>query len=114
MERYLPMAVINCPNCKKKISDKAKSCSHCEIDLSKVDASQIASMKKLSKIDQSQKLMNHSFIAMLLFCGGFLFLYWQDAQQGTWQYFTSIGTAVVGFIWYIATRIRLLMLKYRN
>jgi len=108
------MAVINCPNCKKKISDKAKFCSHCDVNLSNVDAEQIASIKKINKITQSQSLMNHSFIAMLLFCGGFLFLYWQDAQQGTWQYITSIGSAVIGFIWYIATRVRLLLLKYRN
>ena len=108
------MAVINCPNCKKKISDKAKSCSHCTIDLTKVDAEQMASIKKVNKINQSQTLMNHSFIAMLLFCGGFLFLYWQDAQQGTWQYFTSIGSATIGFILYIVTRVRLVMLKYRN
>lgn len=114
MNFYFPMAVINCPNCKKKISDKAKSCSHCAIDLTQVDAEQIASIKKISKINKSQALMNHSFIAMLLFCGGFLFLYWQDAQQGTWQYIASITSAVIGFIWYIATRVRLLMLKYRN
>jgi hypothetical protein len=108
------MAVINCPNCKKKISDKAKSCSHCEIDLTTVDADKIASMKKVDKINKSQTLMNHSFIAMLLFCGGFLFLYLQDAQQGNWQYFISIGSAVIGFILYIVTRVRLVMLKYRN
>jgi hypothetical protein len=108
------MAVINCPNCKKKISDKAKSCSHCSIDLTKIDAEQIASIKKVDKINQSQTLMNHSFIAMLLFCGGFLFLYLQDAQQGTWQYFVSIGSAIIGFILYIVTRVRLVMLKYRN
>jgi len=108
------MAVINCPNCKKKISDKAKSCSHCDINLSHVDAEQIASMKKVSVIKKSQTLMNHSFIAMLLFCGGFLFLFWQDAQQGTWQYVTSIASTTIGFIWYIATRVRLVMHKYRN
>ena len=61
------MAVINCPNCKKKISDKAKSCSHCEIDLTNVDAEKMASIKKVNKINKSQTLMNHSFIAMLLF-----------------------------------------------
>ena len=114
MKFYLSMAVINCPNCKKKISDKAKSCSHCAIDLTKVDAEKIASMKKVDKINQSQTLMNHSFIAMLLFCGGFLFLFSQDAQQGTWQYVISIGSAVIGFILYIVTRVRLVMLKYRN
>ncbi len=108
------MAVINCPNCKKKISDKAKSCSHCQVDLVNIDLEQIASMKKVHKINKSQSLMNHSFIAMLLFCGGFLFLFWHDAEQGTWQYISSISCAVIGFIWYIATRVRLLLLKYRN
>jgi hypothetical protein len=108
------MAVINCPNCKKKISDKAKSCSHCDVNLSNVDAEQIASMKKINKINKSQSLMNHSFIAMLLFCGGILFMFWQNAQEGTWQYVTSLTSSVIGFIWYIATRVRLVMLKYRN
>ena len=42
--------------------------------------------------------MNHSFIAMLLFCGGFLFLYWQDAQPGTWQYVVAITSTILGFI----------------
>jgi hypothetical protein len=108
------MAVINCPNCKKKISDKAKSCSHCQVDLVNIDIEKIASLKKINKINTSQSLMNHSFFAMLLFCGGFLFLFWQDAQQGTWQYISSISSAVIGFIWYIVTRVRLLLLKYRN
>jgi len=108
------MAVINCPNCKKKISDKAKSCSHCQINLVNIDADQIASMKNTHKIKQSQSLMNHSFFAMLLFCGGFLFLFWKDAQPGTWQYISSISCAVIGFIWYIATRVRLLLLKYKH
>lgn len=108
------MAVINCPKCKKKISDKAKSCSHCQVDLVNIDVEQIASMKKIDKINKSQSLMNHSFIAMLLFCGGFLFLFSQNAQQGTWQYISSVSCTVIGFIWYIATRVRLLLLKYRN
>ena len=50
-------------------------------------------------------------IAMLLFCGGFLFLYWQETKPGTWQYVTSIGSAVLGFILYIITRVRLILLK---
>ena len=32
------MAVINCPSCKKKISDKAKNCSHCQLDLTELDS----------------------------------------------------------------------------
>jgi len=105
------MAVINCPSCKKKISDKAKTCSHCQLDMSNLDADKIAQLKKVSAVEKSQQLMNHSFIAMLLFCGGFLFLYWQNAQPGTWQYIASITSAVLGFILYIVTRVRLILIK---
>ena len=67
------MAVINCPSCRNKISDKAKSCSYCDLDLTSLDNDKLQLMKKESVIKHSQKLTNHSFIAMLLFCGGFLF-----------------------------------------
>lgn len=105
------MAVINCPGCKKKISDKAKTCSHCQLNLTELDAEKIAQLKRVSAVEKSQQLMNHSFIAMLLFCGGFLFLYWQNAQPGTWQYVVSIASAVIGFILYIVTRVRLILNK---
>ncbi|MBA6342492.1 zinc ribbon domain-containing protein [Colwellia sp. MB02u-10] len=105
------MAVINCPKCKKKISDKAKTCEHCQLDLTVLDADKIASLKRVSVVAKSQQLMNHSFIAMLLFCGGFLFLYSQDAQPGTWQYVVSIASAVLGFILYLITRVRLILIK---
>tara|TARA_R110000744_G_scaffold131501_2_gene239615 strand:+ start:492 stop:821 length:330 start_codon:yes stop_codon:yes gene_type:complete len=105
------MAVINCPSCKKKISDKVKSCNHCQLDLTALDADKIASLQRVSTVEKSQQLMNHSFIAMLLFCGGFLFLYWHDAQPGTWQYVVAIASTILGFVLYIITRVRLLLTK---
>lgn len=105
------MAVINCPSCKKKISDKAESCQHCQLNLTELDADKIASLKRVSAVAKSQQLMNHSFIAMLLFCGGFLFLYWQDAQPGTWQYIGAITSTIIGFILYLVTRVRLILTK---
>jgi hypothetical protein len=105
------MAVINCPSCKKKISGKAKSCQHCQLDLTALDADKIDSIKRVSAVAKSQQLMNHSFIAMLLFCGGFLFLYSQNAQPGTWQYVTAITSTILGFILYLVTRVRLLLTK---
>jgi len=105
------MAVINCPSCKKKISDKAKSCNHCQLNLSALDADKIALLKRVETVKKSQQLMNHSFIAMLLFCGGFLSLYWLDAQPGSWQYVASISSTVLGFILYLVTRVRLILAK---
>ncbi|GLX80328.1 hypothetical protein tinsulaeT_36680 [Thalassotalea insulae] len=108
------MAVINCPNCRKKISDKAKSCSHCHIDLENLDEEKLANLKQIQKINKSQQIMTVSFVAMLLFCGGFLFYYWQNVQPGTWQYYFSAGSTVAGFVLYIITRIQLILLKKSN
>ena len=108
------MAVINCPKCKKKISDKAQTCSHCDAPLGKLDNERLASIRKLNKVTKMQTLMNYSFIAMLFFCGGFLYFYRQNVQPGTTEYFLSIGSAVLGFICYIAIRVRLLMIKRQH
>ena len=104
------MAVINCPSCNKKISDKAKTCSHCQLELSNLDKDKRESISKVSYVKKHQSLMNHSFVAMLLFCGGFL-SFWQYANPGTWQYTASITCTVAGFVLYLVTRIRILFLK---
>ena len=105
------MAVINCPSCKKKISNKAKSCTHCQIDLININEEQLLSMKSATVAERSQSLMNHSFIAMLLFCGGFYFLFWDNVKNGSWQYMAAMTSAGLGFVLYLITRVRILLLK---
>ncbi len=105
------MAIIDCPSCNKRVSDKAKECSHCQQNLTDLDTDKIKQWQKISRIKQSQKLMNFSFVAMLLFCGGFLMLYWRDALPNSLEYTLSVSATVIGFILYIVTRIRILFLK---
>jgi len=108
------MAVINCPSCKKKISDKAKMCSHCNTSISEIDQEKLASLQKINRINQAQRLMNYSFIAMLLFCGGFLFMFWDNVTPGTWQHNAAMASTVIGFILYIVIRVMLLISKYKQ
>ena len=105
------MAVINCPSCKKKISDKAKECSYCALSLEELDNEKLANLHHVNRIHQSQRLMNYSFIAMLLFCGGFLFMFWDNVEQGTWQHTLAMASTVIGFIMYIIIRIKLVLFK---
>lgn len=105
------MAVINCPSCKKKISDKAKECNYCGLSLQALDSDKIANLNRVSRIKQAQRLMNYSFIAMLLFCGGFLFMFWDGVKQGTWQHTLAMASTIIGFILYIVIRIKLLLFK---
>lgn len=108
------MAVINCPQCNKKISDKAKTCQHCQLDFESFDQEKHENMQKVRMINKSQKIMTYSFIAMLLFCGGFLYYYSQNVQPATTEFYISVGAIVIGFFMYIATRIQLILLKRRR
>ena len=108
------MAVINCPSCKKKISDKAKECSHCHVSLMAHDEEKLASLAKQGRIKYTQRLMNYSFVAMLLFCGGFLFMFWDNVNPGSWQHNTAMASTMIGFILYLVIRIMLLISKYKH
>jgi len=108
------MAVINCPRCKKKISSKAKQCSHCSLSLTALNVDKVANMNKIDRINRAQRLMNYSFIAMLLFCGGFLFMFWDSVEPNTWQHTLAMTSTVIGFVMYIIIRVKLLLLKRKK
>ena len=82
--------------------------------LTGLDAEKIAHLNRINRINQGQKLMNYSFIAMLLFCGGFLFMFWDNVKQGTWQHNLAMASSVIGFIMYIVIRIKLLFFKRKK
>lgn len=105
------MAVINCPQCNNKISDKAKTCANCHLVLDELDTEQLTTIRRVNTIQKSQRIMTFSFIAMLFFCGGFLYYYAKNVQPGTLEYYLSTGAILVGFVSYIVTRIQLLILK---
>ena len=105
------MALIDCPSCSKKMSDKAQSCQHCGFGLGAADAEDIARKQSLNKYLKSQKIQTQSMIAMLLFVAGFGFMYWGSAEPGGLQHNLAIGVSIVGFVWYIINRVRLILLK---
>ncbi|WP_371379292.1 hypothetical protein [Thalassotalea aquiviva] len=105
------MALIECPNCTKKMSSKAAVCSHCNTVVADMTQEQRENQQRIHKIEQSQKLMTHSMIAMLLFCAGFGFMFWGQPAPDSWQYGLATGSAVFGFVWYIVNRVRLILMK---
>jgi hypothetical protein len=105
------MAIINCPACQKKVSDKAPQCQHCQLDLKNIDETQLRSIKRIQTINKSQQLMNWSFIAMLFFCAGVLVIYWKDLQPGSVSYGAAVTSIVVGVSLYLFARVKMILLK---
>jgi hypothetical protein len=105
------MALIDCPSCGKKISDKAQSCQHCDFTLGTPDAEDIARKQSLKKYLKTQNIQTQAMIAMLIFVAGFGFMYWGGAVPGELQHNIAIGMIIIGFVWYIVNRVRLILLK---
>ncbi|MDF2178753.1 hypothetical protein P2G88_10895 [Aliiglaciecola sp. CAU 1673] len=105
------MALIDCPSCNKKISDKAAQCSHCGFGIGAATDDDMLRKRQMQKFKRSQSIQTQSMIAMLMFISGFGFMYWGDTSPGDLQYNIAIGCSVIGFIWYIINRIRLIFVK---
>ncbi|NMH58607.1 zinc ribbon domain-containing protein [Alteromonas ponticola] len=105
------MALIDCPSCNKKISDKTDTCQHCGFNLGKATDEDIVRKQQLNRFKKLNSIQTQSMIAMLLFVAGFAFMYWGGARQDELQYNIAVLMSVVGFIWYIVNRIRILIIK---
>jgi hypothetical protein len=127
------MALIDCPSCKKKISDKADSCQHCGFAIGEASRDDILRKQQFHRFKRMQSIQTQSILAMLMFVAGFAILYWGDGPSrelgcefslnlikdggalclwhGQTQYNLAIGCSVIGFIWYIVNRVRMIFIK---
>lgn len=106
------MAIIACPACGHKVSDKAPNCDRCGAVIAELDPVKMAAMERDRRLQQSQSLMTQSIIAMVVFLAGFYF-YWQLPAYG-WAYYASVTAIGVGFLWYVVNRVRILMVKRKS
>lgn len=105
------MALIDCPSCSKKMSDKAPECKHCGFNLAAASDEDISRKTRLKKYNKVQSIQTQSMLAMLMFVTGFGFMFWGETQPGELQYTIAMIAATLGFFWYIANRIRMIFVK---
>ena len=105
------MARIDCPNCKKPASSKHKQCPHCQYALQGLTEQNRQAIATQHYYEQKQKLMNHSFLALILFLSGFLYLYSRTPEPQSTEMMICQGAIAVGFLWYLINRIRIVFLK---
>ncbi|MDH5433684.1 MAG: zinc ribbon domain-containing protein [Gammaproteobacteria bacterium] len=115
------MAIIQCPSCKKRISNKAKICSHCQFDLiNKVSADGNSlekqdSLNKLDRIKQRYSLQMQAMGSIILFLAGMMTWYLIGKQQlEKPSHYIEVAMIVIGFVWYVITRFRLAKFKSKG
>ncbi|WP_337840102.1 zinc ribbon domain-containing protein [Rheinheimera sp.] len=108
------MAIIACPQCGKKISDKSQSCPHCQLSMTGMTADRIDELNSRKRIDRMQSYINQSMLALVIFLAGFCVLYFWQSEPDSWQLQASQAAIAVGFLWYIAARAMIIYLKRKN
>jgi hypothetical protein len=105
------MALIDCPACNKKISDRTKSCQHCGFAVANASKEDLVRKQKMKIFNKKQSIQNQSMLAMLMFVSGFGLWYWGGEQPSDLQQNIAVGCSVVGFVWYVINRIRLVIVN---
>ncbi|RCU50413.1 MULTISPECIES: hypothetical protein [Corallincola] len=105
------MAIVPCPCCNKRISDRADVCQHCGYAFGDMDDEKRASQQRVFAIKRQQRIMTQQFLALLLFVGGFAVTFFDGELQTDWQRTAGQTMSAAGFIWYIALRIWLIFSK---
>lgn len=104
------MALIECPSCKKRISNKAKQCSSCKADLT----GNTQSMKVISDIKRGNQLLNHSMLCMTLFIAGVVIWFWGGEPAEGMRSYIAGAFFVLGFVGYLITRVRIVLHKRKK
>ena len=108
------MAITNCPACSKPISDKAKSCPHCQLDLGNESAEDIQRKLSLQRYKKLHSLQNQSMLAMLIFIVGAYFVFLGDFttfDNPILMYNLAVSVTAIGVIWYAVNRVRIALAK---
>ncbi|MER2493651.1 zinc ribbon domain-containing protein [Catenovulum sediminis] len=104
------MALTQCPECNKRISDKADQCPYCQCALVD-DPEKLETQRRINRIKKSSSLMTHSFLALILFISGLAYSSWYAEDGMTYDKIASQAVALIGLIWYLTTRIRIMLFK---
>ena len=107
------MAIVSCPQCAKKISDKQKICPHCNLDIENLSAEKLDSLNRIKTIKSNQSIMTQQAIAMLMFLGGVLALHNSENPQSP-QHTAAQACMIIGFIWYLVNRFRIIVAKRKK
>ena len=86
-------------------------CRHCGATVGELSAEDQRRKESLKRYKQSQNIQTQSMIAMLMFVLGFAIMFWGGTEVGESKYTASLSCSVIGFIWCIVNRVRLVILK---
>lgn len=104
------MALIECAECKKEVSNKAASCPHCGAPIATASEARAAGAKLTTTQGTSKKLKLQTLLSGLIFWLGVIWavtIYTVAEPENYSDGTPGVVIAIVAFIWYLVTRVRI-------
>lgn len=105
------MALINCPECEKQVSDRAATCPNCGVGITTARETQAAGQHIQTMQKTSKKLKMHLLMAALASVLGLLLMLIASTSASADFQMTGFAfgllLAISGTVWLIGTRFRI-------
>ncbi|RVU37498.1 zinc ribbon domain-containing protein [Rheinheimera riviphila] len=105
------MAIINCPFCNKKASDKSAVCGNCGGKLGEMSVEELDRLQRDKRLALGQSLNNHAMMSLIIFLGSFAWYYYREPETDSLEMYAIHGAMLVGCAWYLVTKVRLVLYK---
>ena len=109
------MAIINCPSCGRRISNRAGQCPFCNFKLT--DAGPGISADEARRRQQRQqmyRLQMQTYAAVTLSVIGFAWFWYETYLIGRPAPPACLATLAVGVVWYLGARAWMIISKFRQ
>lgn len=105
------MAIISCPFCGKKISNKSTTCQFCGNETSNQDPVALERYRRDHRLRMSQRINNLAMISIVMFLGSFLVFYFRHPAEDTWQQMLMYTVMGLGGLGYVAAKAMMVWFK---
>jgi hypothetical protein len=105
------MAIINCPFCGKKASDKSAACGSCGGKFGEMSAEELGRLQRDKKMAEGRNLNNQAMMSLVLFLGSFAWYYQREPETDSLELFAVQGAMIIGCAWYLVTKVRIVLYK---
>lgn len=106
------MAIIKCPSCRERVSDKRDTCPHCGYGIRDERAGlPLSEAEARVKKKRAAKMQMHSYAATLVFVAGVAWMLVESNGNFTEASYWSMFLAGIGVVWYVTVRIMMVLGK---
>lgn len=106
------MAIIKCPGCRERVSDKRATCPHCGFGIADQEAGlSLGEAEARAKRKRRASLQMHSYAATLVFVAGIAWMLVESGGNVNNASYWSMFTTGMGIVWYFTVRIIMVLTR---